>query len=75
MIIERERRVNTFIFRLLVHLFLSDKKTDTMDSQILEGCPLQILLNPLRQSWEGKVSSIPSLQNNRPQFDSIEKLI
>jgi hypothetical protein len=36
MIIERETGVNSLIFRLLVHLFLSEKKMDAVDSQILD---------------------------------------
>jgi hypothetical protein len=43
--IERERRVTNFIFRLLVQLFPIDKKMDTVDSQILDGGPPQRLLD------------------------------
>jgi hypothetical protein len=44
-----ERRVNTFTFKLFVHLFLrdNDKKMDTVDSQILDGGPPQRLIGPL----------------------------
>jgi hypothetical protein len=45
-IIERERRVNNFILRRLVHFFLGDKKMDTVDSQILDGAPPQKLIDP-----------------------------
>jgi hypothetical protein len=41
---ERERRVNNFKFRPLVHLFLNDKKMDTVDSHILDGSPPQRLI-------------------------------
>jgi hypothetical protein len=50
-IIERERQVSNFIFRLLVHLFLSDKMMDTVDSQILDGDPPQRLIDPLYQNF------------------------
>jgi hypothetical protein len=46
MIIKQERRVNNFIFRLLVHLFLSDKTMDTVDFEILHGGPPQKLIDP-----------------------------
>jgi hypothetical protein len=44
--IERERRVNNFIFPRIVQPFLSDKKMDTVDSQILKGGPPQKLIDP-----------------------------
>jgi hypothetical protein len=46
MIIERERRVNNFIFRLLVRLFLIDSNMDIMDSQILDGAPPNGYIDP-----------------------------
>jgi hypothetical protein len=41
-----ERRAHNFIFRRLVHFFLSAKKMDTVDSQILDGGPPQKLIDP-----------------------------
>jgi hypothetical protein len=42
----RERRVNNLIFGPFVHLFLSDKKMEMVDSQILDGGPPQRLIDP-----------------------------
>jgi hypothetical protein len=38
--------VHNSIFRLFVHLFLSDKRMDRTNSQILEGGPPQKLMDP-----------------------------
>jgi hypothetical protein len=46
-VVERKRRVNNFRFGLLVHVFLNDKKMDTVNSQILDGDPPQRVIDPL----------------------------
>jgi hypothetical protein len=38
-------RGTPYIFKLLIHLFLSDKKMYMVDSQILDGGPSQRLIN------------------------------
>jgi hypothetical protein len=51
-IIERERRVTDSIFILLIHLFLSDKMMDMMDSQILDGGPPKRFIDSPIHCWE-----------------------
>jgi hypothetical protein len=46
-ITERERQLNNIIFRLLIHLFLSDTNLDTVDSQVVDSGPPQKLVDPL----------------------------
>jgi hypothetical protein len=52
-IVERKREVNNYRFELLVHLFLSDRRMDVVDSQTLDGSPPQRFIGPPVVQVEG----------------------
>jgi hypothetical protein len=64
----RTREANKqFIFLLRVHLFLRDKKMETVDSQILDaGSPQRFIDSPIPERWklDGRAATLTT--QNRP---------